>query len=122
MAETGGITRMACEHYLDLWPPFLAPGAFAYAKCVKVARETGAADKQLAELRRSFADLNRAGAPHTCTLSERKAILRGARRMRLKGSTRSLTASSASQARLRRSPGPGKTNRPPSCHARLRRP
>lgn len=122
MAEPGGITRMACEFYLDLWPPFLAPGGLAYSKYVKLAWETGAADKKLAELRRSFADLNCAGAPGTRTLSERKAVLRGAPQNAAERIEPKADGLERIRARLRRPPGPGKPNRPSSCHARLRRP
>jgi hypothetical protein len=51
VAETGGVTRAASVHRSDLWQLFLAVGGMAYAKSVRVARQTGAADKQLAELR-----------------------------------------------------------------------
>jgi hypothetical protein len=45
LAETGGITRVAYERHPDLWPLFLAVGGVAYPRCVRVTRETGAADK-----------------------------------------------------------------------------
>jgi hypothetical protein len=106
----------------DVWPPSLAAGNLAYAKCVRVAWETGAANNKLAELRRSFADLTRAEAPGTRTLSEREAVLRGALRNAAERIEPKPDGLQRIRARLRHSPGPWKQNRPPSYRARLRRP
>jgi hypothetical protein len=117
VAERGGISRVVCGDHSDLWPLFLAVGGPAYAKCVRVAWESGAADKQFAELRRSFADVARAEAPGTSTLSEREAVLCVAQ-----NAAERIEPLQRIRARLRRSPGPRKPHRPSSYHARMRRP